>query len=128
MSCVCVQFPLERACDAHAVPRRQWALDAHWLSGKRCARCGHCGQGGRWAEVPRLLQFGLDVLLCDSDVGWFQNPVPYLREVEAATKAVDMDVPSILRKQDQQAAEKERQRKASELAEVNLLYYLLRRC
>ena len=51
-----------------------------------------------------------------------------LREVEAATKAVDMDVPSILRKQDQQAAEKERQRKASELAEVNLLYHLLSGC
>ena len=48
--------------------------------------------------------------------------------MEAATKAVDMCVPSILREQDQQAAEKERQRKASELAEVNLLYYLLRRC
>ena len=41
--------------------------------------------------------------------------------MEAATKAVDMCAPSVLREQDQQAAEKERQRKASELAEVNLL-------
>jgi len=40
-----------------------------------------------------------------------------LREVEAATKAVDMCFPSVLREQDQQAAEKERQRKASELTE-----------
>ena len=44
--------------------------------------------------------------------------------MEAATRAVDMCVPSILREQDQQAAEKERLRKASELAEVNLLYYV----
>ena len=51
-----------------------------------------------------------------------------LREVEAATKAVDMCVPSILREQDQQAAEKERQRKALELTEVNLLYHLLSGC
>ena len=45
-----------------------------------------------------------------------------------ATKAVDMCAPSVLREQDQQAAEKERQRKASELAEVNLLYHLLSGC
>ena len=43
--------------------------------------------------------------------------------MEAATKAVDMCFPS-----DQQAAEKERQRKASELTEVNLLYHLLSGC
>ena len=34
---------------------------------------------GRWADLVPLLNFGVDVLCSDADVGWLQSPLPYLR-------------------------------------------------
>lgn len=47
------------------------------------------GQAGRWAEVAPLLRSGLDVLLSDSDIAWFHNPIPYFRAVKQAHPHVD---------------------------------------
>ena len=44
----------------------------------------------RWYSVLRLLEFGSDILLSDSDVVWHRDPRPYLRAVSAVHPLLDV--------------------------------------
>ena len=48
------------------------------------------GQAGRWVELLPLLQFGLGVMVSDSDIGWFRSPLPYFAAVRHAHPRVDL--------------------------------------
>ena len=54
-------------------------------------------QGGRWFHVLPLLRTGARVLLSDSDVVWFRDPLPYLKHLEALHPRLDFTISSDLR-------------------------------
>ena len=48
------------------------------------------GQAGRWPEVLPLLQLGYNLLLSDSDIGWFRSPLPYFAALRRAHPHADL--------------------------------------
>ena len=48
------------------------------------------GQAGRWPEVLALLQLGYNLLLSDSDIGWFRSPLPYFAALRRAHPHADL--------------------------------------
>ena len=65
----------------------------HAGSGLFCAdgqRMRSNGQAGRWPEVLPLLQLGYDLLLSDSDIGWFRDPLPYFAALRRAHPHADL--------------------------------------
>ena len=48
------------------------------------------GQAGRWAEVGKLLRYGMHVLLSDADVGWIRTPLPYFAAAKQAHPELDL--------------------------------------
>ena len=98
-------FALNWATQLHSIGLRslvgsQDALDvekratlARVGAGLFCAdgeRMRRNGQAGRWPEVLPLLRFGYDVLLSDSDIGWFRNPLPYFTALRRAHPRADL--------------------------------------
>ena len=48
------------------------------------------GQAGRWIELLPLLEYGLGVMVSDSDIGWFRSPISYFASVRRAHPHVDL--------------------------------------
>ena len=66
---------------------------AHVGAGLFCAdgqRMRSNGQAGRWPEVLPLLQLGYNLLLSDSDIGWFRSPLPYFAALRRAHPHADL--------------------------------------
>ena len=80
------------SADQHMEPTSR-ATFARTGAGLFCAdgrRMRRNGQAGRWPEVLPLLQLGYNLLLSDSDIGWFRSPLPYFAALRRAHPHADL--------------------------------------